>query len=195
MTGKHPPSGFTLIELAVSLALLGLMVSLIGLALPLALSGSERSAALSDEAGTIQSAHHLLRRQIGEMPVLVSLDGHNRNVVFSGRADTMRFAANPVAARGDSGPQFVELSVMVSDGAARLVYASGNERRDLVADARTIRFSYFGRPEKQKDAAWLDVWPEAQRLPALVRIQVQPEKGAMPWPDLIIAVMAGPPPP
>lgn len=195
MTGKHPPSGITLIELAVSLALLGLMVSLIGLVLPLALSGAERSAALSDEAGAIQSAHHLLRRQIGEMPVLVSLDGHIPNVMFSGKADMMRFAANPVAARGDSGPQFVELSVKLIDGAARLVYASGNERRDLVVDAQKISFSYFGRPEQQKDAIWLDDWPEVTRLPALVRIQVQPAKGAMPWPELIIAVMAGPPPP
>lgn len=188
-------NGFTLIELLVSLVLLGLMMTLIGMAAPLAMTGAARTSALSDEYGVIENAQHLLRRQIGGMPAFVTQEGYAPKSVFSGKTDSMRFVADPVAAQGGSGPRMIELKVERNGSAMRLIYTAGGETRDLVANAERIGFSYYGALSPGRASAWQDSWQGAPRPPLLVRIQVYPAKGALPWPDLIIAVMAGPPPP
>lgn len=195
MTRHAAQAGFTLIEFLVSLALLGLMITLIGMALPLAMTSAARTRALSDQIGAVQAVHHLLRRQIGETPAFVTQDGYDRRVVFLGKPDAMRFVANPVAAQGSTGPRLIDLHIAQTDQGARLIYASGDEKRDLVADAQRIRFSYFGPRTHGSAPTWHERWKDASRLPSLVRIQVQPKAGKLPWPDLVIAVLAGPPPP
>lgn len=195
MTRTGRQSGFTLIELLVSLVLLGLMMSLIGLVVPLAMSGAVRTSALSDEYGAIENAQHLLRRQISEMPALVTHEGYISKTVFSGKPDSMRFAADPVAAQGSGGPRMVELSAERKGAVMRLIYRSGGETRDLVTNAGRIGFAYYGALSPARGPVWQDRWQGAPRPPLLVRIRVQTAEGALPWPDLIIAVMAGPPPP
>jgi general secretion pathway protein J len=195
MTRSAAQAGFTLIELLVSLALLGLMITLIGMALPLAMTSAARTSALSDQIGTVQATHHLLRRQIGEMPAFVTQDGYDRRVIFSGKPGAMRFVANPMAAQGGGGPRMIDLHIAQTGRGARLVYSSGDEKRDLVADAQRISFSYYGPHARGSDPAWHEDWKNAAHLPSLVRIQVQSKAGKLPWPDLVIAVWAGPPPP
>lgn len=194
MNATSNQAGFTLIELLVSLTLLGLMIALIGMALPLAMSGGARTSAISGELSAVQTAHELLRRQIGEMQAFQTQDGYTYNVLFSGSPDTMRFVARPVAAQAGGGPQIIELSVAHSASIRQLVYASAHEQRNLVTEAHSIRFSYFGASAPDENSDWRETWDDATRLPRLVRIQVQPKTGALPWPDLIIAVSAEPPP-
>lgn len=194
MSHDNRQAGFTLIELLVGLALLGLMMTLIGLALPLAMTGAERTRVLSEEVSAVQTAQHLLRRQIGEMPAFVTQDGYTQGVVFSGKADAMRFVAAPVAAQRRGGPEFVDLSVAQTGAASRLIYSAGDEKRDLVANAQSIRFSYYGPRRRAGVPEWQDSWKDTSRLPSLVRIQVRPKAGSLPWPDLVIALMAGPSP-
>lgn len=195
MIRRPAQAGFTLIELLVSLALLGLMMALIGQALPLAMHAAVRTGALSEELAAIQTAQHLLRRQIGEMPASVTQDGYSQRLIFSGSPDAMRFAAYAVAAQGGGGPQLVDLSVAQTASDAALIYVAGEEKRSLVTGAQQIRFAYFGPLARGSTPAWHESWKDTARLPALVRIQVQPKAGALPWPDLVIAVLAGPPPP
>ncbi len=195
MSKGSSQSGFTLIELLVSLALLGLMMSLIGLAVPLAMKAAGRTSMLSDEISAIETAQHLLRRQIGEMPVYIIQQGYDRRVLFTGQPDRMRFPANPVAAQGHDGPRLIDLEIAPSGRGLRLVYTAGGEARDLAVNARRIAFSYYGAPEKGKPPAWHDGWKDTAHLPLLARIQIEPSAGALPWPDLVIAIKAGPPPP
>jgi general secretion pathway protein J len=194
MTGTSNQAGFTLIELLVSLALLGLMITLIGMALPLAMSGAARTSAISEELSAVQTAHELLRRQIGAMQAFQTQDGYTYSVLFSGTQDTMRFVARPVAAQGGGGSQIIELSVARRGSIQQLVYASAQENRNLVTEAHSIRFSYLGALAPDGNSDWRETWDDATRLPRLVRIQVQPKTGGLPWPDLIIAVLAEPPP-
>ncbi len=195
MSRASKQAGFTLIELLVSLTLLGLMITLIGMALPLAMASATRISSLSDDVSAVQTAQHLLRWQIGEMPAFVTQDGYDLQVVFSGKQDAMRFAASPVLAQGSKGLQITDLSVMQADSGSRLIYSVGDERRDLVTNAQSISFSYFGLRARGSNPAWHETWKDTSRLPSLVRIQVQTKAGTLPWPDLIIAIMAGPPPP
>ncbi len=194
MTGTSNQAGFTLIELLVSLTLLGLMIALVGMALPLAMSARARTSAISGELGAVQTTHELLRRQIGEMQAFQTQDGYAFNLVFSGTPDRMQFVARPVAAQGSGGPRIIELSVAHIASSQQLVYTTANESRHLVTGAGGIRFSYFGAPSPNGNSDWRETWNDTTRLPKLVRIQMQPKTGTLPWPDLIIAILSESPP-
>ena len=195
MTGVGTQNGFTLIELLVSLVLLGLMMTMMGMAIPVSMTGAARASALSNELGVIETTQHLLRREIGEMPPIMTGEGYGARSVFTGTPDTMRFVANPVAAQGGGGPGLVTLSARRNGSAMRLSYTMDGETRDLAANTERIVFSYYGAPAPGKIPAWQDDWKDAPHPPSLVRIQIEPGKDAMPWPDLVIAVKAGPLPP
>lgn len=195
MRRKQSQAGFTVIELLVSLTLLGLMLALISTALPLALSGAARTRERSDALSAIQTAQDLLRRQIGEMPVLIIQQGYSRELLFSGANDQMRFAALPLQGLGGGGPQMLALSVEHSGKGAQLRYVSGAENRYLVRGAGDIQFSYFGAPGRETGAAWHTDWKDAARLPRLVRIQVRDTDAILAFPDLVIAIQTQGPPP
>lgn len=186
--GKAPQAGFTLIELLAGLALSGLIMALIGAALPLAMSGSERTRALSGAASQLRAAQGLLRRQIGEMPPLMTLQGRREKLLFSGTREQMAFPAVPLNVHGEGRAIPVTLSVHRSNGADTLVYSSGGETRELVQGAAQIGFAYYGA------GGWRDSWNDPQRLPLLVRIEVRPQPGAPAWPEMLIAPLTQPPP-
>lgn len=185
---KAPQAGFTLIELLVGLALTGLIMALIGAALPLAMSGGGRARVIADATTQLRAAQGLLRRQIGEMPPLMTLDGRRQKLLFSGAQGEMIFPAVPPGAAGDGRAKPVTLSVHRSNGADALVYSSGGETRELVQGAVHIGFAYYGA------GGWRDSWNDPQRLPLLVRIQVRPQPGADAWPEMLIAPLTQPPP-
>lgn len=191
MIQRKPSAGFTLIELAVSLALLGLMIGLIGGVLPVTLDGAARSKNLDHEMSALQAAQNLLRNQIGEMPLITARQAHRLEVLFTGGSDGMRFPAYPVRAQGPGTPQWVSLSIEKSPAGEALIYSAAGETRRLVQNAVSIRFAYFGVQAIGKTAMWHEKWENSGSLPNLVRIGVRIKPGSDPWPDLSIRVHAG----
>jgi general secretion pathway protein J len=191
MIARKRPAGFTLIELAVSLALLGLMIGLIGGVMPVALDGAARSRSVDDELSALQAVQNLLRHQIGEMPVITARQAHREEVLFTGGSEGMRFPAYPVRARGPGGPQWVSLSIEKSAAGDSLIYSAAGETRRLVKHAASVRFAYFGKRAAGKTAMWQEKWENPGSLPNLVRIQVKTASGMDLWPDLVIRVHAG----
>lgn len=180
--------GFTLIELLVGLALTGLIMALIGAALPLGMSGAARTRALSDSTVQLRAVQSLLRRQIGEMPPWLVRDKHSEKLIFSGTSGQMTYPAYPPAAQGGGAVAPVILSVQRINNGDRLVYSATGETRELLVGASQIEFSYFG------GAVWRDRWDDPHHLPQLVRIRVLQKPGAPAWPDLLIAPLTQPPP-
>jgi general secretion pathway protein J len=58
----------------------------------------------------------------------------------------------------------------------------------LLQDVSAFDVSYFGPDSDDRSARWQDEWQNRTSLPALVKIRARfAEKGAVPWPDLIVA--------
>jgi hypothetical protein len=57
----------------------------------------------------------------------------------------------------------------------------------LLDHVKSLRFTYFGKPDPRTAPAWQDSWTDQTRLPDLVRVVVEFDSPSAPaWPDLVI---------
>ena len=63
------------------------------------------------------------------------------------------------------------------------------DRSVLAEDIASLKVGYFGRDAGAKDAdapTRRDRWDDPQRLPLMIRIEIEPKRGAA-WPPLIVS--------
>lgn len=206
------PNGFTLVELLVVVALLG-MISV-------ALFGGIRFGARSWEAGhtrleevnEVEVAQSVLRRLISRSREVALFDANRdrRAVSFAGRRDAVYFAAPLPAHRGIGGAYAYALRVRPTRAGDQLVLAWRLQRPEtppaadeefedetvLLSDIADISLEYFGSEERDRRPEWRDSWDGSAGLPRLVRVTVgfSADDGRY-WPPLTIApALAGAPP-
>jgi general secretion pathway protein J len=201
--------GFTLIEVLLATALLGIMMLL--------LTGSLRIGADSWEAGEERMAkasrlfivESFLRRHIAS---LLPVSGVNKNgemePAFRGTANTLSYVAPLpdqleggglyrfklyVAGQDDNRALRVSIVPYQSDPNQSKTEPKPIDDLAIVEEVRNIAFSYYG-PETTGGNApppggpigkWTDTWSDYQ-LPTLIRIDIERE-GEDPWPTVMIA--------
>lgn len=197
-------SGFTLVELLVAMALLG-MISVL-------LFGGIRFGARSWEAGherleqinEIEVAQAVLRRLLGKAREVTLFDANRSRdaVPFFGRRDEVFFAAPLPAHRGIGGAYGFALQVSRQAGGEQLTLAWRLQRPEtppsasedfedqtvLMSDVRDVTFAYYGAAEEGRTPDWMDTWDGTNGLPQLVRVSVEFDlDDGRYWPPLTIA--------
>lgn len=205
--------GFTLMEVLLATALLGIMMVL--------LTGSLRIGATSWEAGEERLAkasrlfivESFLRRHIGTLLPVTSVNSQGEmEPSFRGTADMLSYVA-PLPDQLEGGGLYrFQLYVSGQDEhralrIAIIPYSSGPSQNQgqslsepkpvddlaLVEPLEHVKFAYFGpvndaanpSPTGMPVGKWVQEWREYQ-LPTLIRIEIARE-GEDPWPELLIA--------
>lgn len=191
-------AGFTLFELLVSVALLGLIAMLLAGGLRFGTRAWEASAQRIERGSDIHLVQSFLRRQV-EQAFNPQSDGDEaRAVDFQGTADAIRFTA-PLMARAAPGGLYrltiehnAERALVLSwrpvdtIGPASQDDTSGTQEILLEAVER-IAFSYLDRGDDQAPE-WRNRWQDEPDTPALIRMQVSFAAGdERIWPDLLVA--------
>lgn len=170
--------GLTLIELLIAITLLGITLTLAYAALRTGLRSDERVAQLVAEQEDQRAVEGFLRRHLRGIRALRGAENDNgdRPLLFRASAQGLDYVA-PVPAQQPQLAGLQAFSLWVEEEELRLRlspladYASdGGRHRLLLEDLEEARFSYYGKPGRQREFGWHDHWRDDEEMPRLLRL-------------------------
>jgi len=192
--GFSVASGFTLIEVIVTLTILGFIVLMVSGTFRLGLSSWERGDAIKEDYQKIRMASQLVSQQVKSLvPYKIKTEkAEGDYLAFHGKAHSLRFvSALGIKARRPEG--FVYVVYQFKDEGEKkgrlVLYEQRALTRDFFEDdlkeeaavtllegISQIRFEYFREADKEKSRAeeWVEEWnaKEEKELPRAVRMTV-----------------------
>ena len=203
-SGMASPRGFTLIELVIALALMGVMVLFMYSGLAFGLRGWDAADTNGRRTADRRIAENFLRREVAELFPMRWKDPLVLRLAFEGKPDLLRFVSVRPAGISVTGLSLVGVSAE-QDTAKRtrnLVMrraSPGDEQKDfgplaqgeatiLFDDIDSVAFEYYGAENDFTDPKWVDTWEWPGRIPQLIRIRVRTADGSY-LPEMIVRMM------
>ncbi|MDO8287237.1 MAG: prepilin-type N-terminal cleavage/methylation domain-containing protein [Rhodoferax sp.] len=209
MRGQRRPEhliqkGFTLLELLISITLLGMILVLLFGGLRLGVRSWDAVQQQVDNLNTVRSVESFLRREMTLAQPYRWKTGTGQRLAFQGERSKVNFVAQLPARIGGGGLYAIALEIEHNGNGKRLVWrhlplnplvqdftAVSQAPEIILAGAELsavddIWLSYFGRATDNAAPVWMDRWESDTRLPMLIRIQVRFANGSD-WPDFVVA--------
>lgn len=172
-------SGFTLLELVISMTLLGLIIVItmgaMGLGSRSAVSGERKM----DAQERFRTVFSLLDSQIqSQMPVTYDDEEGQKRYYFSGDGKTLRFLTNSSIWNGQRGYVIVDYSVKADESGREVLYAGeqvpGLEGRSSIRliEAARISFEYFHKEQAEEQGKWLEAVSGDLFIPEKVKVHI-----------------------
>ena len=198
--------GFTLMELLVSITLLGLLgVMMVG-GLNFGVRVWERTDSSVQDQGRVAAVQALLRRQLAEMqPLEVRGTDRRPRIALDAKPGQLVFVGPVPEYLGRGGYHIIGLGTEGAGNARSLVMRwepftrsrpglalSDKARAEvLLTGVKELSFRYFGRDQRGQPTGWKPAWTDSNRLPELVEAEIvflddREER----WPTFAAAVMA-----
>ncbi|MFM9862307.1 MAG: type II secretion system protein J [Micropepsaceae bacterium] len=182
-------AGYSLIELVIVLALLGLISVAIAGSLRFGSRVWERTEQEISATETARGGHALLGTLLSHLYPRAAAEGSD--TAFDASADRMTFLTDASSAYGAGGVARITFSVKKQRGGVALLLSHQDEQGGasaeedvLVAGADGVSFAYG--EVKDGVITWSDAWTAKTSFPALIRVRVALPKGKGVWPDLIV---------
>lgn len=171
-------AGFTLLELTISIMLIGIIVLIVVGAMRLGMRSVESGERKIDSSERAQSSLNIIDSQIQSFVPLsyVSEDG-TRTYYFKGERESMQFSTNYSIWGGERGYVTVTYSVRTGDSGRQVLYASenvvgmeGTRETSLFDSFERIYFEYFFKEPTEQEGKWVDQWTDDTSTPKKVRL-------------------------
>lgn len=197
---KHQ-TGFTLLELLIAMALMGLVLVMVYGSLRLGMRSWNASAQRAESLNEVRLIEDFIRRQLRQSMTVYREDPEQGQVaVFEGDADRLTFVAPMLSYLGMGGLYVIQFDVVDNHGSSglRMLWSPyrpiaesllkskatpAPEETILVSGVADLQWEYFGAPEENQEPQWYDRWPGVQQRPQLVRLNLS--VNGQRWPDLV----------
>ncbi len=195
----YSTTGFTLIEVMVTLTILGFILLIIFGAFRLGLSAWNRGESTKQEYQRVRIISQLISRQIkSAVPFKIKTQKAEGNyVAFEGKAHLLKFvSAFPIRAKQSEGLVYViyEFKEGGNEGGRLIVYEQRVLNRDFFADEpkedlgvsilegiSDVRFEFYREEDSQnkKPEEWVEKWDakEEKELPKALRMIITQKNG------------------
>ena len=180
--GRPKDAGFTLVELLVVLAILGLLGGLLAAGLRSASEGWQRIVRHNDESEELLAINSMLRQLLSQVyPQRVGASSRSF-MRFNGYRDRLEFLA-PLAQRFGTADIVWHTIRFPGDGTLRVAWRLDRRQEfgqenflpepaeELLRGFPEGSLSYFGPASDGGENRWWDTWQERRRLPLLLRIR------------------------
>ena len=196
--------GFTLLELLISLTLLGLILVLLFGGLRLSVRSWDSVQQKVDNLNSVRSVEGFLRREMEQIYPYRWKNVPAPRYAFAGERHKLYFVAPMPSRIGVGGLYAIALEFEQTGNGRRLTWKHvpvGPHMQDFstvdpvkeMALAETelsavedIWLTYFGRETASAAPRWVDRWDSTVTMPQLIRIQVRFTDGSE-WPEFVVA--------
>jgi prepilin-type N-terminal cleavage/methylation domain-containing protein len=191
--------GFTLLELIISFAILGVIFLIIGSGLRLGVRAWERGEEIVDETQRIRVLWERLSFEIRSAYPYMTDEVVDKRIAFEGKSDSLSFVTSAVEMDGKGGHKWVHY--YVKDGVLMIkekrlpdkeIDESKGKEIILEPKIKDIKFEYYEKKKENWEASWNS--KEKGRLPEIIKITITPEiisgdkKNKRPLPPMLIAI-------
>lgn len=198
--------GFTLLELLISLTLLGLILVLLFGGLRLGVRSWDSVQARVDNLNSVRSVEGFLRRELEGIAPYRWKVGTSQRYAFVGERHKVNFVAPLPSRIGGGGLYAIALELEQTSAGRRLTWKQApldvrmqdfsalDPIQELVLVASELKtvddiwLSYFGSETETSPPRWVERWDSSSKMPLLVRIQVRFADGSE-WPDFVVSPM------
>jgi type II secretion system protein J len=183
--GNGAQSGFTLLELLVSIVLIGLIVAIVGAAMRLGYRTLDKGERKTEMQERFKVSLSLMDAQIqSAIPLKTTgettegLESVNQ-FLFQGKKDSVKFASNYSLMGGQKGYVIVAYRVETGANDKRTLFAQENtvgmeNQKDvkLLEGFDDIHFEYYFKEAAAEQGSWVEEWSDTTTLPEKVRIHL-----------------------
>jgi general secretion pathway protein J len=208
----HKTTGFTLLEVIVTLTILGFIVLIVFGAFRLGLSSWERGESTREDYQKVRTVTQMISRQIKSIvPYKVkSKKAEGDYLAFEGKVRSLKFvSAFPIKAKQPEGLVYgiYEFKEEGKEGGRLILYEQRVLNKDLFEETpkeelgatliegiSKIRFEYYreGDPEKNRTEGWVEEWDtkEEKELPKALRMTLTFKNGKEGGKELSMKLLA-----
>jgi general secretion pathway protein J len=175
-------SGFTLLELLVSIVLICLIVAIIGAAMRLGYRSLDKGEKKAEIQERFKVSLNLMDAQL-QSGIPLKTTGETGEAInqylFEGKKDSVRFASNYSFIGGQKGYVIVTYRVETGTNDKRTLFAQENtigmenqKEVKLLEGFDDIHFEYFFKEATEEQGKWVEEWTDTATLPENIRIHL-----------------------
>jgi general secretion pathway protein J len=172
-------NGFTLLELIISIAILGIIILIIAGATRLGFRSVDTGEKKIESLERLKTSLTIMESQIlSEIPLTYDEDG-SKKYYFKGSRDSLQFSTNSSLLSGQRGYVLASYRVVPDQNGKQVLYLSENSigmenktETKLLDGSDEIYFEYFYKDPTAEQGTWVKEYPDAATMPEKMTIHI-----------------------